>query len=59
MIVNALLADQPQAASAHLRRSAATLIPLQQKLARGMAKLDHLILDLIDMADPSGEQGKN
>jgi hypothetical protein len=46
VITNLILAEQTQSAEAHLRQSALTLIPLQQELAQGMARVDRLIADL-------------
>jgi hypothetical protein len=46
VITNLLLAQQPQAAEAHLRQCASKLIPLQQELAQGMGRVDKLIVDL-------------
>lgn len=46
VITNLLLAQQPQAAEAHLRQCASKLLPLQQELAQGMGRVDGLIVDL-------------
>ncbi len=51
VITNLLLAEQSRKAEAHLKQTASTLIPLQQELAQGMAKVDGLITDLgIDLS---------
>ena len=46
VITNLLLAEQPRLAEDHLKRCAATLIPLQQLLTQGMGKVDRMLVDL-------------
>jgi hypothetical protein len=46
VITNLLLGEQAQFADSHLRKCASQLLPLEQELTQGMARVEGLIVDL-------------
>jgi hypothetical protein len=46
IIANFLLGEQAEKADAQLKDAASKLIPLEQELAQGMARVEHLRVDL-------------